>query len=82
MKICLAQIEPAHGRMAQIAQTYGITTLMVNCVGLADGEWCAGQSAVWNPEGQQLAQFNDLTEGVLVYDTIAQLIAHESVTPE
>ncbi len=62
-------IGAAHGRMAQIAQLYGMTTLMVNCVGLADGEWCAGQSAVWNPDGQLLAQLDDQNEGLLLYDT-------------
>lgn len=62
-------IAAAHGRLAQIAQTYGMVSLMVNCVGLADGEWCAGQSAVWNRDGQRLAQLDGQNEGMLIYDT-------------
>lgn len=69
----------AHGRLAQIAQTYSMTALMVNCVGLADGEWCAGQSAVWNRDGQRLAQLDDTAEGVLIFDTETQALIQESI---
>ncbi|MBK8900327.1 MAG: carbon-nitrogen hydrolase family protein [Anaerolineaceae bacterium] len=72
----------AHGRLAQIAQTYGMAALMVNSVGLADGEWCAGQSAVWNREGQRLTQLDDTAEGVFIYDTVSQAVILETLTPE
>lgn len=65
-------VKAAHGRLAQIAQTYQMTTLMVNCVGLADGGMCAGGTAVWHRNGQLLAQLDDSSEGLLIFDTISQ----------
>lgn len=62
-------IAPAHSRLADIARTYNMLVLMSNCVGLADGERCAGQSAIWNRDGQRLAQLDNSSEGVLIFDT-------------
>lgn len=41
---------------------------------LADGELCAGGTAVWNANGQRLAQLDDHTEGLLIYDTKSDTI--------
>ncbi|WP_420644082.1 carbon-nitrogen hydrolase family protein [Candidatus Leptofilum sp.] len=61
-------IEEAYGRLAHIAQTHRMTTFMANCVGLADGERCAGQSAVWNRKGECVAQLDDSNEGLIIFD--------------
>lgn len=62
-------IVPAHERLAAIAKQQGIVSLMVNAIGAADGGYCAGQSAVWNSEGQLIAQMESEEEGLLLYDT-------------
>lgn len=65
----------AYGRLATIAQTHQMTTLLVNCVGLADGEMCAGGTAVWQPNGQRLAQLDDHSEGLLIFDTKTEVFS-------
>ena len=61
-------IEKAHGRLSNIARQYGLTVFMANCVGLADGAECAGQSAVWDRNGRLIGQLDDKNEGILIYD--------------
>lgn len=47
-------IAAAHARMAEIAQAFALPTMLVNAVGPADaGSLCAGQSGVWDGQGQQ-----------------------------
>lgn len=58
-------VKSAHKRLSEIAQTYSITTLMVNAIGPADNFVCAGQSAVWNSEGQLIQALGDNEEGIL-----------------
>ncbi len=65
-------VTAAHQRLATIARDDGLTVLMANCVGLADGDVCAGESAVWNEQGELAAQLDDSHEGIIVYDTAAQ----------
>ena len=69
----------AYGRLAQIAQIHQMTTMMVNCIGLADGELCAGGTAVWHRNGQLLAQLNDSSEGILIFNTVTQKISQATV---
>lgn len=67
-------IEQAHPRLADIARTYGMTVLMVNSVGEADGGICAGQSGIWQANGNALAQLNDVQEALLILDTTTQQV--------
>jgi predicted amidohydrolase len=67
-------VEQAHKRLAEIAQQYAITTFMANCIGPADGAECAGQSAVWNPQGKLVGQLDDTNEGILVLNTATQAL--------
>lgn len=73
-------IAKANGRLAEIARQQCMTVLMANCVGSADGGECAGQSAVWNPQGKLVAQLDDTNEGILIFDAEAsQLVASRSI---
>ncbi len=65
-------IEKANTRLAEIARKFAMTVLMANCVGPADGGQCAGQSAVWNQNGELVAQLDNVNEGIIVYDTEIQ----------
>ena len=62
-------IPKAEERLSAIAQAYGMTVLMVNCVGPCDGEEGGGKSAVWNKAGELLVQLDDREEGLLLFDT-------------
>ena len=45
-------VEKAHRIYPQIAREHGIIVMMSNCVGPADDFVGAGQSAIWNRDGQ------------------------------
>jgi predicted amidohydrolase len=47
---------------------------MANAVGQADGEECAGKSAIWNDKGELLAQLDGQREGLLILDTDTERI--------
>jgi len=61
-------------RLAYIAKTYNAITLMANCTGLCDGGQCAGQSAVFNSNGEMIAQLSNTAEGILIVDTGTQAV--------
>lgn len=61
-------IDKALVRLADIARTYSIPVLMANCVGQADGQTCAGQSAIWNADGVVIGQLDGVSEGLLLLD--------------
>ncbi len=56
-------------QLADIAKKYGMTTLMCNAVGFADGGTCGGKSSVWNNVGDLLGQLDAESEGILLFDT-------------
>lgn len=62
-------VESASTRLAEIASEYGVHTLMVNAVGESDGGICTGNSAVWDSSGKIIAQMDDCTQGLLMFDT-------------
>lgn len=66
-------IDMALDRLSQIADKYSMTVLMANCIGIAEGQECAGKSSVWNDRGTLLAQLNESTEGILILDTRTQV---------
>lgn len=69
-----AGVEQASKRLAHIAQMYGIPVLMSNCVGPADNFVSAGNTAVWNKNGQLLAQLDDTSEGCIIFDTDSETV--------
>lgn len=74
-------VAAAHQRLAAIAREYGMTALMGNSVGLADGDLCTGNTAVWNAQGTRMGQLDDTHEGLLIFDTDTQeLIINQTQT--
>jgi predicted amidohydrolase len=62
----------SHPRLADVAKHFGAPVLLANCVGMCDGMYCAGSSAVWNRRGERLARLDDTSEGLLVFDTASE----------
>lgn len=56
-------------KLSQIASTYKMVTFMANYIGISDGHNCAGKSSIWNTQGELIAQLDEQTEGILIYDT-------------
>lgn len=56
----------------QVAKRFGLSVIMANSVGLADGCMGAGQSAAWDRHGQLLAALGADEEGLLLFDSVAQ----------
>lgn len=75
----VAGIEKALARLADNAIDHSITVLMANCIGEADGEECAGQSAVWNDKGVLLGQMDAVSEGLLLLDTTTQTVLQQTI---
>ena len=53
----------------EVARKYGITVMMSNCVGFCDNFESVGKSSVWTKEGDLAAQLDDVSEGIIVFDT-------------
>ena len=62
-------VEKAYKHYPAIAKQYGMPVLMANSVGFCDNFLSVGKSAVWTKEGELVGQFDDKTEGVLLFDT-------------
>jgi predicted amidohydrolase len=73
-----AGIEKAAESLAGIAQKYGMTVLLSNCVGHCDDFDCGGKTAIWNNEGILAGQLNDKDEGILMIDTVTQELYYAS----
>lgn len=61
-------VERAHERLATISHDYSMTVFLSNCVGPCDGSIGGGKSAVWNAQGEVIAQMDDTQEGFIAYD--------------
>lgn len=72
-------VKNASKRLADIARMYSMLVLMSNCVGPSDNFISAGGTAVWNNNGLLLAQLDETSEGILIYDTETQGIIEETV---
>lgn len=62
-------------RLAAIARQYAVPVLMANCVGVCDGEVCAGHSSAWNYKGSLVAQLSSTSEGLIMMDTATEAVA-------
>ena len=72
-------VKKANQSLSEIAQKYGMTVLMSNCVGQNDDFISAGNSAVWNNKGDLVAQLNDSDAGILIYDTVTENIIAKTI---
>jgi predicted amidohydrolase len=66
-------------QLAAIARRYGMLVLMSNSVGYSDNFYSAGQSAIWNRQGEMLGCLDDKQEGLLCFDTITGKTTHVMV---
>ena len=73
-----AGIQKSSGRLAEIARTYGMTTLLVNCVGPCDNFVGAGQSFILSSRGELLGQLGEEEEGMLFFDSVTQEVTTAS----
>jgi predicted amidohydrolase len=62
-------VEKASKELAEIAKRYSMTVLMVNSIGVCEDGECAGQSAVWNNQGEIIQQLNHTEEGLLLLNS-------------
>ncbi|MFK8038348.1 MAG: GNAT family N-acetyltransferase [Crocinitomicaceae bacterium] len=62
-------IEKAYSHFPKMANQFKTPILMSNSVGYCDNFMGAGNSAVWDKNGNLLRQLDDENQGILVYDT-------------
>lgn len=67
-------VEKAHLHFPQMAKTFILPILMSNSIGPSDDFIGAGQSAIWNKNGELMQQLNTENEGLLTYDTAANSV--------
>jgi len=61
--------DKALARLSGIARDGSMPVVMSNCVGIADGQPCAGMTSIWNRDGSLIGQLNDSDQGLLSFDT-------------
>ncbi len=62
-------VEKAYEYFPKVAKSNSIPILMSNSIGYSDNFLCAGQSAIWNKNGNLIAQLDKNSEGILIFDT-------------
>jgi predicted amidohydrolase len=62
-------MEKAAVTLSDIAHRYSMLVLVANCIGHCDDFECGGGSAVWNKEGELLAQLGEKEEGLILLDS-------------
>lgn len=72
-------VEQASKRLSDIAGNFSIPVLMSNSVGPSDNFISAGKTSIWNNEGTLLGQLNDISEGLLIFDTDTQQIIADTI---
>jgi predicted amidohydrolase len=63
-----AGTDKAYRHYPAIAQAYSMPVLMANCTGYCDNFMAAGQSAVWDKNGQLTGALDDTQDGLLFFD--------------
>jgi len=72
-------VEKAVRTLAETANRYSMTVLMSNCVGHCDNFDCGGKTSIWNNKGMLLGQLDDTNEGILIIDTITQVVIEKTI---
>lgn len=62
-------IEKAFGHFPEIANRFSMVVLMVNCVGDCDNFKSTGQTSIWDDAGILIGSLDNISEGILIYDT-------------
>lgn len=73
-------IEKALKYYPKVAKQYGIPVLMSNSVGFCDNFLSVGKSSVWTKKGKLIAQLDDKSEGILIFDTETEEIFKRKMT--
>jgi len=61
-------VKSGYSHYPMIARKLSMTVLMANCVGAADDYIGAGQSAVWNRDGELVCSLDATQEALVAYD--------------
>jgi predicted amidohydrolase len=72
-------IDKALRRLAQVAESYSMSVLMANCVGVCDRCDCAGRTSIWTNQGKLLRQLSRSDEGILIFDTSSQQVIERTI---
>jgi predicted amidohydrolase len=75
-------IEKANAHFSGIAKEFRTPVLMSNCIGPCDDFHGAGQSAVWNKNGDLVVQVDNRSEGVIIYDTESEHVVINTINKE
>jgi len=70
-----AGVKKAYEYFEKASAKYQTPIVMANAIGPSDHFISAGQSAVWNEEGQCMDQLDSTKEGILFYDTLDGKVA-------
>lgn len=62
-------IEKAYKHYSKIAKEFSMPILMSNSIGFFDNFLSAGQSAIWNHNGELIDALDNQCEGILIYDS-------------
>jgi predicted amidohydrolase len=62
-------VEKANACLSAVASKYSMVVMMANGLGFSDNFTSAGNSAIWNSEGEMLTQMDMEQEGILMYDS-------------
>ena len=62
-------METANSYYPKMAKEWDTSILLSNAIGFCDNFLSAGQSAVWNQNGELLQQLDEHNEGLLIYET-------------
>lgn len=62
-------VNSVFGRLSKIALECSFPVLLCNCVGECEDFTGGGKSAVWDKNGQQIAELDNKEKGLLIYDT-------------
>ena len=74
--------EKASERLSEIAKAYSMISLMVNSIGPSDNFIGAGQSAIWNRQGDLIGQLDDEHEGLLMISIETQEVTKKFITQD
>jgi len=65
-------------KLSDIAKNNNLLTFMANYVGESGGYVCAGKSSVWDNTGKLIGQLDNVTEGILLYDTVTKEVVKDT----
>jgi predicted amidohydrolase/predicted GNAT family N-acyltransferase len=62
-------VDKAYKHFSKIANDFNTPILMSNSIGFCDNFMSAGQSTVWNKDGELIGKLDQQNQGFLIYDT-------------